>query len=600
MKKRLQLSKEQRASVSADENTLIIAGPGSGKTTTLTALVASWAESFKKEDILALTFTNKAAREMRNRIEDLMGADNMPTITTFHSYAIRALRSMTNKKLIIWDADDAEGMWKSLCGGNKTLIGLYQIYEFAGNFRPEEEADIVKSKCVPDTARKYWDLKEQYLALMRDRQAYDFNQMIQAFVRLAKKGKHKHYRRIAVDEYQDTSYIQYEMLRTLKKKTSVVYAVGDGDQMLYHWRGANPDNIEMFIDHFKPRIVKLQDNYRSGTAICDLCNNLIGNNEKRIAKVTNPVRKFAGLVTHLKCQSEHDEANQIVRSICEANRQGYSWNDIVVLVRNGMLIHPIIEAVLREKKVPYQIVSAFSFFQRKEVRAVISLMKYMYNNYHTEGLLEFGKFFKLGLTQKRLDTLSKPITPDSILGEISEIERPKKWQKTLLNLANHIDMNMRPNAKVDAMIGNILNQMDCFEKLDEMDEKDETERRENVCILIGDIISNHPTLEAALDEISLCSARDSEKEEESVKLMTIHAAKGLEWPVVHITGLEEGVLPSKRSIEEDGDDESERRVFFVGCSRAEKILKLYSVTRRRYPRGCLQPSRFLKEINIRE
>ncbi|RLF58490.1 MAG: hypothetical protein DRN27_05365, partial [Thermoplasmata archaeon] len=291
-----------------------------------------WLDNIDRNQILALTFTNKAATEMKERLSIFLPKNEMPIISTFHSYAIQQIRRKHNK-ILIWDQQDACAMWKIHCDNNKQYMKLFDIYEFAGNFCPQNEPDIIKTKCQNfDLEPHYWRLKELYLDFMKERNAIDFNQMIQKYV---EEINDKQYSHVAIDEYQDTSYIQYKMLQKLSNPNEgQTFVVGDGDQMLYHWRGANPDNIKMFQDDYNPVVATLEDNYRSGTTICNACNKIIKNNTKRIDKKTLSVHQFSGIISIKKNTTEKQEAKALASSIRRNHKNGHKWSDIVVLGRN--------------------------------------------------------------------------------------------------------------------------------------------------------------------------------------------------------------------------------------------------------------------------
>ncbi|RLF57313.1 MAG: hypothetical protein DRN27_08055, partial [Thermoplasmata archaeon] len=269
-----------------------------------------------------------------------------------------------------------------------------------------------------------------------------------------------------------------------------------------------------------------------------------------------------------------------------------------VLGRNNKLFNSYIETQFRENNIPYQMVSAYSFFMKKEIRAIIGLMKFLYNQDHIEGLLEFGQFFKLGFTPKRFAYINKPINKNNVCKQFEKefpgSKNKQKWHENLLKITSFMHNDIPEIDEINECLKNI----DAYSTLQKIDKKEESDRLTNAYILIHEILPRYDTIEKALLHITLSSERDVETKNDQVRLMTIHAAKGLEWPIVYMIGLEEGILPSVQSIAEEGDDESERRVFFVGMSRAKKILNLHSTMKRRFPQGYLKSSRFIKEIGI--
>lgn len=591
------LSKEQLAILRTSGNLAIVAGPGSGKTTVLTAVIAKWMNSLPVDSVLGLTFTNKAATEMVRRVSTV--CKSPPRICTFHAYAARFLRAK-NPKMIIWDQDDARNAWKSV-SEDKFEADLFWVYEFAANFDPEDEDGIVKSKLKgtgkETLAAKYKEIKKAYLKLMDTKRAVDFQQMILVFVRAQESGTTHKYKAVAVDEFQDTSYIQYRMVKNLVGPDSVLTVVGDSDQMLYHWRGANEDNFQHFLKDFKPAVMKLQDNYRSGPDICTLCNNIISHNVKRIKKVTLPAFKNkASVVSIYETEDDHDQALKLARQIAQdESRAGIPFRNMAILYRTAQAFSPLTEAILRQNKIPYKVVAARSFFDRREIRCLIGIMKFAINEFYTEGLLDFSNFYRLGITEKRLtkfgklDNLSIPI---AYLRNTLEEDGLKSWENNALKLFSTIHEH-RMDSPMEFCQA-VLDDTGAMETLKRFDRQDKTERVERMDEFLAEIILDRRTIEEAVDFVSLASDQDTDNDDDTVKAMTVHAAKGLEWDVVFIIGAEERLFPHHRSVFEDGSDEPERRVFFVACSRAKSYLRI--LYRRTAANGG-GPSRFIREAS---
>lgn len=594
-KQNIILSREQVAALKAKGNVLIAAGPGSGKTRTLTAIVSDWLQNGANPDeVIALTFTNKAADEMRGRVKSICSLNDkeLPFIGTFHSYAARYIRT-TRPNMIIWDEYDSRAAWKSICEKPEEEE-LYWDYEYAGNFHPSVQLLIANSRMH----NRWWDcydeLVRDYKQIMADTKAFDFQMLIQTFV----EEQHLHSRKydyIAVDEYQDTSSIQYEMIKALSHQLSKVVAVGDQDQMLYHWRGASLDNIRLFIENFKADTILLEDNYRSGPSICFACNNVIIRNRDRIAKDTRAIQKHDSIVSVKRYGNESKQAKVIAAEIAYAGLQ--AGNDTAILIRSGSVCTPVLEEELRKRDVPYRIIGARSFFNRKEIRVIIGLLKYIVNANYVTGLLSFSSFYGLGLTQKRLKILTEYTenkATDLLCGSFDDL----KWawvsqvQKLLDNVAHLRCTNLKEG------LAYLFETLGLWDKLSAMDKKNGTARQEAVMRFISQTLESYQNASDALLFLSLASEQDEDMSDISVKIMTIHAAKGLEFDNVYIIGLEENCFPNRRSLEEEDGEEAERRVFFVACSRAKHRLSLSWCKEKlsSWPRGRQQPSRFLDEI----
>lgn len=591
----LRLSTEQEQAL-VDGCVSVISGPGSGKTRVLTARVISWAAH--EDQVLALTFTNKAADEMRFRIANEIS--EAPEVRTFHAYAARHLRKRY-PRLTILNQRDSQSIWNSFCK-EKAEQKSISVYDYVGNFPPEIQDEIVASRCQwfglsPD---RYREIEEQYLEELNRMASYDFQMLIQRFVELQREGQTPTYKKLAVDEFQDTSYIQYEMMKRLTESDTDIFVVGDPDQMLYHWRGANADNFRMFETEFSPKIVYLEDNYRSTTSICNCCNRIIANNVNRYEKQTNAVRQMQGTTSIAKFASDSDEARWIARSIADdIFNCGREPREIAVLARTNVILSSLLETSLRANKIPYEILSGPSFFGRREIDALIGILKFVQNDRHSIGLIKFCKFFSMGIGERTVTKLYQSVKindqllPDAFVEKYEDVKR-SKWKDNAYNLFQAL-IKYRECCPQE-MLASIIDDLDLKQIIEDMDEKEETDRMANVNQLM-EILLDYDTLEEALEYLSLASDQDTDSEKNKVKLMTIHASKGLEFDIVYVLGLEEGTLPNSRTLVEDSDDESERRVFFVACSRARDVLRLTTCGSRRHVKEQLMPSRFIAETS---
>lgn len=608
---------------------LILAGAGSGKTKTLTHRIAYLIakEQISPRNILAVTFTNKAAKEMRGRLGALLEqrADNrdfMPWMGTFHSICVRLLRIDGHyigigSNFVIYDEEDRLGLikqvMKELKLDPKSLKprAVSSIISNAKNelINPQDYADAAGSPMQKNIALIY----ESYEKLRHKSGALDFDDLLIETVRLlgsqqeVRSKWQQIFKHILIDEYQDTNAAQYAIVKYLVNKDQNICVVGDDWQSIYSWRGADYKNILNFERDFKgAKVIKLEQNYRSSGNILDAAGKVIAKNKQRTDK---KLWTAAGEGQPVQVHSLYDESEEArfvaERILSQVNIGARSFEDFVVLYRTNAQSYTFERAFLH-LRLPYKIIGGVRFYDRKEVKDIIAYLKLIYQP------LDRMSFSRIANV------------PARGIGEAS-LERFLAWQSTsgkdilvALNTANEAD-GLTPRAKKAftelgnkltavskisgestpaAVIEKIISGVGYMEYVRDGTPQAET-REEN----IGQLISNagsYIQLDDFLEEVSLMSSADSSSDKGSVTLMTLHAAKGLEFPVVFIVGLEEGILPHARVYQalDDSQLEEERRLMYVGMTRAREELHLcYAQSRilfgdKTYP----MPSRFIEDI----
>lgn len=612
---------------------LVLAGAGAGKTRVLTHRVAFLIEKMQipASRILVVTFTNKAAKEMKERLLGLLGqaAVDRLWIGTFHSICGRLLRQEIHRlgytsSFVIYDTDDQEKLLKEILNAldlepkqarswQRRISGLKNRGLRPAEFRREAHdfQDL--------TLARIYDLYQERLARNN---ALDFDDLLMLTLRLLEEQPdlrerwQQHFLHLLVDEYQDTNRVQFNLLRLLAQKHRNFFVVGDVDQSIYSFRHADFQIILGFQADYKDAvIIKLEENYRSKKPILAAANTLIDFNRDRFDKVLLSTRGEGEPLQYHEARSEYQEADFVVRQIQRLMERGHSPGEICVLYRTNAQSR-LFEERLIQNGIPHQLIGAFRFYERKEIKDLLAYLRVIHNPLDDLSLKRLLNTPKRGIgakTQQGLehraereglsfwDTLCSP----NCLSEV-----PAKARTALKNLMQWLQtLREQPPATVSELIQSVYTGSGYAEEIRKGDPTEAEERESHIESLIQaarEYQENLPkgNLGGFLEQVSLMSDIDSLKEEgRLVTLMTIHAAKGLEFPVVFVTGLEEGVFPHSRSIaaEENGEDgpiEEERRLMYVAMTRAEDLLWLTHAQQRTFfgAPQYQQPSRFLEEI----
>lgn len=628
------LNKEQRYAVESTEGpVLILAGAGSGKTRVLTHRVAFLIDELGVNpwNILAITFTNKAAEEMRERVDQIVGyGAEQIWVATFHSTCVRILRRYIDllgydQHFTIYDTDDQKSVVKEVC--KKLDIDTKQLKErtiMSEISSAKNELISVKEfrlKSIGDYHKqKIADIYEEYQNTLKKNNALDFDDLLMVTVELLKSQPEvlKHYqerfRYIMVDEYQDTNTAQFEFIRLLAEEYRNLCVVGDDDQSIYKFRGANIRNILDFESNYPDAVVvKLEQNYRSTGNILKAANGVIKNNRGRKAKALWTNSEDGEPVRFKEFRSAYDEAEFVADDmISKMKKNKASYKDFAILYRTNAQSRLLEERLLTEN-IPYRIVGGQNFYARKEIKDVLAYLKTISNGLDDVAVKRIINIPKRGIGQATIDKVQD--YADRLGVSFYEALTMKENITSLGKAATKLDSFVTTievlAAKAKAysivdLIRETVEQIGYEAYLEENYEEDYKDRIDNIGEFINKAVdyeekNDEPSLESFLEEVALVADIDNlDKESNVCVLMTMHGAKGLEFDHVYLVGMEDGLFPSYMSIESDDDSdlEEERRLAYVGITRARKFLTL-TYARSRMVNGTTQYndlSRFVKEI----
>ncbi len=608
---------------------VVIAAAGSGKTRVITSRITYLLTEKKasSSSIVALTFTNKAAQEMRERvIEYTHGSqNNIPFIGTFHSYCLQLLRMHSDalpfQNFTILDEDDKKSLLtkllkRSVLEKKHTAQSLSHHISRFKNQLPEAQAGLFIQEHP-----QLFVIMQEYEKEKKQNKCFDFDDLLLEVLHLFKKNpevKKQHQQRVRhlmVDEYQDTNTIQHALLKEMaldgKGNLAIdsICVVGDEDQSIYSWRGATVDNIIDFKKEFKnTTLIKIEQNYRSKQPILSIANKLICHNSKRNEKKIWSDKKGTDCVRALKCLSSYQEA-EIVGRLCKLLYDDPKSSSTAVLYRTHFQSRVIEECLLRHS-IPYKIIGGIRFYERKEIKDLLAYLRLLINpfdkvacariiNCPLRGLGDTFQenFFNIWSSEPLLDLhqIIKKISDEKIFSP-AKLEELKKFDALFLK--------HKPHHKTTDVLADIAYQIDYTAYIKKNYEQQEAEERQkNIKELFNaaHFFANQgkSSVAAFLEEVSLLQESIQDEENASIVLMTLHAAKGLEFDNIIITGLEEGILPSMRSLDTQENLEEERRLLYVGITRAKNRI-LFTHTQYRQSFGQMErqiPSRFLKEIS---
>ena len=642
------LNPEQREAVlHRDGPLLILAGAGSGKTRVITYRIAYLIGDghAKPDEVLAVTFTNKAAQEMRERVEALIGDNGGGVwLSTFHSLCARLLRREAPKiglsrDFVIYDSSDQVAVVKQAqreLGIDDKLVPPRMALSRISQAKNRMEG--------PDALRGKWNLRdeqiakiyEKYLTTLKDCNALDFDDLLLKTVELFESSEPtrnyyaRKFRFVMVDEYQDTNRPQYLLIKRLAEQYRNLAVVGDPDQSIYKWRGADLKNILDFEHDFpEAAVVKLEQNYRSTQVILDAATAVISQNRNRKDKRLWTDQKGGARIVYFRGNDELEEADFITRSIKQARSADVDWM-VAILYRTNAQSRAIEDSLMRES-IPYKIIGGVRFYERKEIKDALAYLKLIINPHDDVSLRRVINVPARGIGKGVMDSL-QAINQDDVVsnappllaaGLQETISVRSLWARLLYaideaRLGNRAVTALRTfrdliagladaarQDTVSILIGKMLDRSGYLNDLRDENSEEANERIENLMELVSaardfETHEPEPTLGGFVDRLSLLSEVDEEsgKRDAKVWMMTMHAAKGLEFPMVIIAGLEEGLFPHSRSAEDEDELEEERRLCYVGMTRARRQLVLTGAARRRVfgeYQSC-EPSRFLDEI----
>ncbi|MCF8242023.1 MAG: UvrD-helicase domain-containing protein [Melioribacteraceae bacterium] len=627
------LNKAQKAAVEYNSGPhLIVAGAGSGKTKVLTYKIAYLIEKgFDPSNILALTFTNKAANEMKSRIKELVGknADKI-WMGTFHSIFARILRVEAKKlnyepNFSIYDKEDSVSLVSniiqelniSLDNFNANAIH-HKISNLKNRMITPEEYEKQFAKTLPE--KKIFEIYKNYNIRLFENNSMDFDDLLLKPIELFNKNQRvltKYrgmFKYILVDEYQDTNKAQYELIKLIVTSRIKICVVGDDAQSIYGWRGAEVQNMFDFEKDFnKVRVFRLEQNYRSTKMILNAADSVIKQNKKQIQKTLWTENNDGEQLTILKCADEKDEAFQISKKIKkEVSSKKLSLNDIAILYRINAQSR-VLEDAMRREKIPYKIVGGVEFYRRKEVKDIVAYLRVFANQNDEESLLRIMNFPQRGIgntsVSKMIDFSRKlEISLFETMARVFEvIEVKERIQKNVKQFKLLLDkyIDLKSELSLAELTSALVDELGILRLYKEENSQDSRQRYENVQELlkaIQEFTKEKPdaTIEDFLAEVSLISGIDQYDEESNkITMMTIHSAKGLEFPVVFITGCEEDIFPLNNRFDPDANIDEERRLFYVAITRAQqKVFITYARSRYRFGEVAYQSkSRFLEELD---
>ena len=626
------LNKEQQQAVQHTEGPLLIlAGAGSGKTKVLTVRIAHLlAQGVNSYEILAITFTNKAAKEMKSRVEGLVGdVANRIWLSTFHSFCAKFLCFELNNFLgynsnfTIYDTSDSQAVIKAALKALNLDDKYYPVGAMIGAISDAKNkllfASDFRKQARDFYQEKVADVYEYYERELRKNNALDFDDLLLVAVKLLQSNEavldkySKRFRYVMIDEYQDTNHAQYLLAKLLASHWKNIAVVGDADQSIYAWRGADIQNILDFEkDYPNCTSIKLEQNYRSTKIILDAANAVIENNEGRPKKNLWTDKTEGAKIQHFTAQSEHEEAAFIGDTIAKKHDiHGVPYGDMAILYRTNAQSRVLEEALIK-RALPYTMVGGTKFYDRKEIKDVLAYLRVLYNPFDDLSLLRIINVPKRSIgatTVAKLQdyarangtslfmTLTQLHLVDTIKGKTKE--KLEEFGILIFTLVAEME-----DKTVLDILESILDRTGYLAQLEESTDPQDQARAENIGELLSvakDFQDTNPTgtVEDFLEQVALVNDVDSfEQEESKVTLMTLHAAKGLEFPIVFLGGLEEGLFPHSRTLMNPEEIEEERRLAYVGITRAEKELYISNATTRTVfgRTSSYLPSRFIDEI----
>lgn len=609
--------KQKEAVMHIDGPCLVLAGAGSGKTKVLTERIVNLINNgVSPYNILAITFTNKAAREMRERVYNSIEEEaNKIFIGTFHSLGLKIVRENAgvigySNNVTILDRDDVNTLIKrfmkelNLDTEHYPVKSILNKISFAKNegLSPEEFDKFAKAPLDMAACKVY----KMYESALKRSNSVDFDDLLILPLRIFKKDKsvlekyQEHFKYILVDEYQDTNMVQYDMCKLLASKYRNLFVVGDMDQSIYSFRFANYMNVINFEkDNKDTKVIVLDENYRSTNNILNAANDVIKNNKERKEKNLWSSKGNGDKIKYIRCDNEQEEASTVVRLTKELLDKGEKPSEIAVLYRTNGQSRVFEEAFLKEN-IPFKIVGSYFFYNRKEIKDLISYMHLIYNNNDDASLERVINVPRRGIGSKTIERLRREASiSDKSMFEVVSSGKELGFKNLIIDLTNE-----SKNTDLVGLVDVILDKTGIRKELEEKNDLESEIRLENLnefkSIALAFQEKGIFSLEEFLENISLVSDKNEYKEvDDGINLMTLHSAKGLEFNDVFLVGMEEGIFPHNRSFESESELEEERRLCYVGITRAKEHLWLMNAKKRTlFGQVSMNfPSRFIKEIN---
>ena len=625
------LNEKQKEAVLCTEGPLLVlAGAGSGKTNTMIHRIAYMIKEkgISPYNIMAVTFTNKAAKEMRERIERLLGDDCKVWIMTFHATCLRLLRMYGEKigytkDFVVYDPADQKSIIKKILKENEIDEKIYKPANVLGAISDAKNQGIKPDSFEIEFGGGYRNeviakIYRQYVDILLSNNAMDFDDLLCNAVTLLKKNNEvlqkcqDKFKYIMVDEYQDTNKIQYDLIRLLVGEKENLCVVGDDDQCIYQWRGADISNILDFEKDFKgAKRIKLEQNYRSTSNILNAANSIIEYNTKRKGKRLWTDNEEGTRPRYRRLDNEKEEAYYIGQEIDRIKNSGNSYKDFAVLYRTNAQARNF-EEILTARRIPYRVFGGVRYYDRKEIKDIVAYMRLILNPKDDLALTRVINEPKRGIGPKTISTLAAlaKVRKESIFETLMDQDvisslSPKTYSSisAFINLIAKYNQE-KDNLRVSDIYDGVLRDSGYIALLDQQNTLEAQNRIENILEFKSTITTYEEEgelqLAEFLEKIALVADVDNlDKDEEAVTLMTFHSAKGLEFPFVFMVGMEDGLFPGWRSLEDEEKLEEERRLCYVGMTRAMKSLWLTSAEYRViFGQGeYTRESTFMREIN---
>lgn len=605
---------------------LVVAGAGSGKTRVITRRIGYlMSQGVKPYNILAITFTNKAANEMDERLKQFTSHKGL-WVSTFHKMCSRILRSNIDRlgysrDFSIYDTTDQLNRVKSIMAELQMDTTQWKPRTIVSSLSNAKNK-LIDPETFASTTSGYYNnqvakIYKKYQTLLKANNALDFDDLLIKTIELFKAHPdilemyQEKFRFILIDEYQDTNYSQYTITRLLANRYRNICVTGDPDQSIYGWRGADIRNIMDFEkDYPDARVVLLEQNYRSTKHILHAASSVIQQNKYRKQKLLWTENVPGEKLTVISCENEHGEADEIAKKIKELTAEGVRYSDIAIFYRTNAQSR-VLEISFRNSSIPYIIIGGVEFYQRKEVKDILSYLRLCINPHDEVALERAINTPARGIGNTTMKKLEDWATHHgtTLFDAIRQIDAiPEITGKTAASIKRFFELisglQQFPRSPVEDIIKRVIDKTNYFAFLRECGETEAKDRIANVEELVNaaheyDITYSEGSLQGFLEEVALVSDVDKlEDTIEAVTLMTLHTAKGLEFPVVFIAGMEEGLLPHVESNDADDEIEEERRVCYVGITRAmQKLILTHAKRRMQYGQlNLCRPSRFLDEI----
>lgn len=596
---------------------LVLAGAGSGKTKVLTQRIINLIDSgVSPYNILAITFTNKAAKEMRNRVENELGSiTDSIFIGTFHSFGLRILRENYidigyTSNITILDTDDAKAIVKRILKENGYDPAKYEIRTIINKISsakndgisPDEYTELFLNDLDIVIGLVY----KEYTKLLKDNNSVDFDDLLLKPVELLKKNKiilekyQERFKYILVDEYQDTNSIQYELCKLLASRYKNIFVVGDANQSIYSFRNADYRNILNFEKDYKnTKVILLEENYRSTNNILKAANSVIKNNSEGKKLNLWSSKRDGELIDYIRCEDEIKEANFVINKIKDLVSNGNKYSDIAVLYRTNAQSRVVEDAFVRNN-IPYNIIGSYYFYNRKEIKDLIAYLKLIYNPCDSVSLERIINVPKRGIGAKSIENLRKKATENNIsMFDAIDSGKELEFKKMILKL-QEVSLNSDLSDLIEEVLSTtgLRMEYEINKSLENEAKVENLNEFKTVALMFEE--SGIYDLQTFLENIALVSDRGQYNNDgDEVSIMTLHSAKGLEFNVVFLLGMEEGLFPHNRSFDSLSNLEEERRLCYVGITRAKEKLYLLSARQRTIfgkTSGTIE-SRFIREIN---